>query len=181
MTPRFDPTRAIIYDLAMGQLKDDEGVARLNLPFHLLLRLCEQAGADAAADFAQSLGGELGRRVQDRLGKQTGTADMAAWAEHLGGQLALVGLGGLQIERWGRALVLRMAGAPEGASALLASVLTGALQRGLGRDMAAVAFEDDETIAYLILSRDSAARARNLREAGQGLGQVVEQLHRGAA
>jgi|GEM_PF-495735 len=181
MTPRFDPTRAIVYDLARGQLKDEEGASRLNLPMHLVARLCEQAGEAAASDFAQGLGGEIGRRVADRLGEETGGASVEAWTEHLGGQLALVGLGDVAVERWGRALVLRVSAAPEGASALLDKVLSAALQRALGRDVAAVLFPTDGVASFLVLSPDAADKARSLAKSGSSLAQVVEELHRGAA
>lgn len=181
MTPRFDPTRAIIYDLARGQLKDEEGASRVNLPVSLILRLCEQAGKEATQDFAQSLGSEIGRRVADRMGQSANAASVEAWTEHLGGQLALVGLGDMSVERWGRALVLRVSGAPQGTEELLPTVLTAALQRSLGRDSTALSFNQDEGLALLIVSKDTANRARNLVAQGQGLGQVVEALHQGAA
>jgi len=39
----------------------------------------------------------------------------------------------------------------------------------------------EESVALLVLSPDTARRARALREAGESLGRVVEQLHRGTA
>ncbi len=178
MTPRFDPTRSIIYDLAQGQLRDDEGTARLNVPFHILSRLLTQAGPEGAADFGRGLGGEVGRRIHQRLDPK---ANVTAWAEHLGGHLALLGLGNLRVERWGRALVFRVAGAPEGAQTLIGHVLEGALLRGLGRHVSIVGFEAEGGMAYLALSRDTSSRVRALRSAGESLSEVVQQLHRGAA
>lgn len=181
MTSRFDPTRAIVYDLSRGQLRDDEGQVRLNVPYFLLHRLCEQAGPEAASDFGHALGGDIGRRIRDRMANRADQADVAAWTEHLGGHLALLGLGDLSLERWGRALVIRVVGAPSGASALLSSVVAGALQRGLGRDVQVVTFDVDDAVALLVLSPQTASRARALREAGESLGRVVEQLHQGTA
>lgn len=181
MAARFDPTRAIVYDLARGQLRDDEGAFRLNVPAHLLFRMCEHAGSDATSEFAQSLGAEVGRRIADRLGDDVGRAGLEAWTEHLGGQVALLGLGNLRVERWGKALVLRVSDYPPGSEGLLADVLKGALQRALGKDVGVLSFGDPESTAYLVLSPASAERARGLQAAGQGLGQVVETLHRGAA
>lgn len=181
MTPRFDPTRAIVYDLARGQLRDDEGASRLNLPVHLLVRLCESAGPDAARDFGYSLGDELGRRIADRMGDGRTSASIEDWTEHLGGQLALVGLGNLSIERWGKALVLRVAGIPNGTLSLLESVLSGCIQRGLGRQAAVVGFERGTEAEYLVLSGEAADRARHLARDGASLGHIVEELHKGAA
>lgn len=181
MTPRFDPTRAIVYDLSRGQLRDDEGQPRLNLPYFLLQRLCEHAGSEGTSDFGHALGADIGRKIRDRLGPSVDGADVFVWTEHLGGHLALLGLGNLTLERWGRALVVRVLDAPAGSAALLSSVLAGALQRGLGRDVQVVTFEAEESVALLVLSPETAGRARALREAGESLGRVVEQLHRGTA
>lgn len=177
MTPRFDPTRAIICDLSRGQLRDDEGQPRVNLPYFLLQRLCEHAGGEATSEFGSALGAEIGRRIRDRLGARADQADVAAWAEHLGGHVALMGLGDLSLERWGRALVVRVTGAPAGSAALLSGVVTGALQRGLGRSVELAAFEHEEGLALLVLSPETARRVRALQEAGESLGRVVEQLH----
>ncbi len=181
MIPRFDPTRAIIYDLARGQLRDDEGSSRLNLPAHLLLRLCEHAGKEAASEFSRSLGAELGRRVTDKLGNEKDAANVEVWTEHLGGQLALVGLGDLKVEQWGRALVLRISSPPKGMASIIEGVLEGALQRGLSRKATVIAFERDDQLECLVVSDDTAARVRSLTQSGAGLGQVIEELHKGAA
>ena len=181
MTPRFDPTRAIVYDLACGQLRDDEGASRLNLPTHLLLRLCEHAGEQGTSEFAHALGDDLGRRLADQLGDERTNADIEAWTEHLGGQVALVGLGDLKVEQWGRALVLRISGAPEGTTKILEGVLEGALQRGLSRQTRLVGFDRDGETEFLVLSSDAADRVRSMAQTGAGLGQIVEELHKGAA
>jgi hypothetical protein len=181
MTPRFDPTRAIVYDLARGQLRDDEGASRLNLPVHLLLRLCRHAGPEGSSEFAQALGAELGRRVTDKLGAGKDAANVEVWTEHLGGQLALVGLGDLKVEQWGRALVLRISGPPADMTKILEGILAGALQRGLSRKATAIGFERGNETEFLIVSDDAAGRVRSLAEGGATLGQIVEELHRGAA
>lgn len=178
MTPRFDPTRAIVYDLARGHLRDDEGASRLNLPTHLLLRLCESAGPETARDFAASLGEELGRRIFDRLGDDRLTASIEAWTEHLGGQLALLGLGNLSLEKWGKALVLRVAAIPQGTLTLLEGVLGGAIRRGLGRQVTVVGFLRGDDGEFLVLSEAGAQKARTFAQSGTPLGQVVEELHK---
>ena len=181
MTPEFDPSRAIIFDFARGQMRDDEGSARLNLPAAALVRLCEQAGPEARKDFAQSLGSEMGRRIVAQLGQRASEASLEVWAAHLGGQLALLGLGDLSIEQWGRALVLSVEGAPAGTTEMVGQLLAASLQRALGRDAEVVAFALDERTAYLVVSADTARKVAELVGTGAGLGQVVESLHEGAA
>lgn len=181
MTPRFDPTRAIKFDLARGQMRDDEGTARVNLPAHVLLRLCEQAGESAQKDFAQGLGSDVGRRIVERLGKAMQDASVEAWTEHLGGQLALLGLGDLSIEQWGKALVLVIDGAPQGTASIVGPLLGAAITRASGRSVQLIAFENESSVSYLVVSAEGALHALELMRSGAGLGQVVEQLHRGAA
>src|SRR5690606_9525430 len=104
-------------------LRDEEGTLRLNIPAALLLRLCESAGEAATRDFLSALGTDIGRRIQAALGQDLSAAPIESWAEHLGGQLALLGLGELLIERWGKALVLRVRGAPEELKGLIGVLL----------------------------------------------------------
>ena len=122
MIPRFDPTRAVVFDLTQGQLRDDEGTGRVNVPVEALLRLCAAAGPEAQKDFARGLGSDAGRRVARRLGDNAANLGSEAWVEHLGGELALLGLGNLAFERWGRALVVTVSAAP---AALKPPVATG--------------------------------------------------------
>lgn len=180
-TPRFDPSRSILVDLARGQLRDDEDAARVNLPAHLLSRLCEQAGEHATRDFSSALGTELGRRIKDRLGNAVEKATTEEWVEHLGGQLALVGLGDLSMEQWGKALVLRVVGSPAGLTEVVSGVLCGTLSRALGRNISTVSFESEDGTAFLILTQSAAEKVQKLADAGAGLGEAVDQLHRGAA
>jgi hypothetical protein len=178
MIPRFDPTRAVVFDLAQGQLRDDEGSARLNVPVDSLLRLCEAAGPDAVRDFGQTLGSEVGRRVLRRLGEAAIGASTEAWVEHVGGDLALLGLGSLSVERWGKVLVLAVANSPAGADVLLASVLEGTLQRALGREASAVVLgRGNDTLRLAVLSRRAAERARQWQNEGASWVQLLERLH----
>lgn len=178
MIPRFDPTRAVVFDLVQGQLRDDEGVGRLNVPADALLRLCAAAGSEAARDFGRSLGTELGRRIVRRLGDAAQSASTEAWVEHLGGELALVGLGNMRFESWGKALVASIASFPHGAEALIAAVLEGALQRALGRDVVAVPLgASDETLRLAILHPRAATKVRDWLSTGSSWSQVLERLH----
>jgi hypothetical protein len=178
MIPRFDPTRAVVFDLTRGQLRDDEGNGRLNVPADALLRLCLAAGVEARRDFGRGLGSEVGRRIQRRLGDGAGNVGAEAWVEHLGGELALLGLGNLSFERWGKALVVAVAGAPHGAEELIAALLEGALQRALGRDTAAVVLGTaDDFVRLALLNPQAADRARGWLAEGARWTEVLERLH----
>lgn len=178
MIPRFDPTRAVVFDLSQGQLRDDEGNGRLNVPADALLRLCLAAGAEARRDFGRGLGNEVGRRIRRRLGDGAANIGAEAWVEHLGGELALLGLGNLSFERWGKALVVAVAGAPQGAEELIAALLEGALQRALGRDSAAVVLgQSEDFLRFALLNPEAADRARRWLAEGASWSGVLERLH----
>lgn len=181
MTTRFDPTRAVVFDLARGVLRDDEGHSRLNVPLSLLIRLLTAAGQEAARDFGHGLGAEIGRRVSERLGTERETAGPDVWVEHLGGHLALVGLGNLRAERWGKALVLRVADLPREAESLVGAILEGALLRALGRRAAAIPFAEDDGVAFLVTSEARGSLVADLRAAGRGLGGILDELHKSGA
>lgn len=177
MTQRFDPTRSIRYDLGRGQLRDEEGTLRLNVPASLVLRLCDSAGETATRDFLSALGTDVGRRVQKGLGNELLAAPVEAWAEHLGGQLALLGMGELLVERWGRALVLRVRGAPEELKGLVGVVLEAVLQRALGREVRLPGFSEGADAAFLVVSPGTAEEVYRLAAEGASLLRVVETLH----
>ena len=133
----FNPTHSVRFELGRGRVSIDGTEARLLVPADALLDLCKGAGRDSAKDFGRRLGTEMGRRVAARL---DGTSSVAAIVEHLGGELALAGLGSLGVEVWGRALVFTVNDSPLGGDgdALLSAVLEGALQRALSRDASVV-------------------------------------------
>ena len=179
-TPTFNPAGEVRFDLGRGQISVGGRATRVLLPADALAALCRSAGADALSDFGRKLGTELGRRVRDRLG--SAEASVTAVVEHLGGDLALSGLGSLAIEQWGKALVLRVTDSPLGADGdlLLASVIEGALQRGFGRDASVVPLERSDGAARLLVTSAGAARkVRAWLGEGVGWGDALGRLNAG--
>ena len=120
------------------------------VPVDALAKLCAGAGHESTKDFGRRIGTEIGRRVATRV---PGGGSIHTMVEHLGGELALAGLGSLGVEIWGRALVLTVTASPLGAEGdgLLAAVLEGALQRALGRDAAVIRLERTDDKARLVV------------------------------
>lgn len=178
---RFDPSQAVKFDMGRGRIQLDGPVSRVLVPADALVRLAQAAGTDAARDFGRHLGTEVGRRAAGRFGENATPEEVV---EHLGGDLALVGFGSLSIERWGRALVLVVGGSPFGADgdALLAAVLEGALQRGLGRtvDVVPLVREGDDA-RLLVASASAAGKVRAWLAEGAAWGDVLARLHEGGA
>lgn len=161
MPQPFNPFQALVADLNRGALVVDSN-SRALVPTAALLELCAAAGEEGVRDFGRSLGTEAGRRVASRL-KQLDEANIETMVEHLGGELALMGLGSLEVERWGRALVLGVLGSPfdERGDGLLAAILEGALQRSTGRDVAVVAVDRSKVhIRFAVLTAETAKAVR---------------------
>lgn len=155
---RFDPTHAIRFDFERGRVTRVGASERLLVASDALVSLLKSAGPAAAANFGRQLGTEIGRLVSERF-DSIESASLEEIAEHLGGELALLGLGSLAVEQWGRALVLRFDHCPvarEGAE-LLARVIEGAVQRALSRTVTAVVMASDEDGVRIALLGDQAA------------------------
>jgi hypothetical protein len=170
---RFDPSKAVTFDLTHGLVHLEGAPSRVLVPAEALLALAAAAGAEATATFARTFGEAMGRRVAARFSDQSeqsvsGTP-VEVVVEHLGGELALAGLGSLGLERWGRAAVLVVDQSPLGAAGdgLLEGVLAGAVEAAAGRSVHA-----------LRLGRDG-VRARFLLGGSAGTGRVRAWLAEG--
>ncbi len=180
MSTRFDPARAVKFDLTRGSVTDPGGACVL-VPSSALLELCDSAGAEAVKSFGRGLGTELGRRVQEKVGAN---ATIPELVEHLGGHLALTGLGSLSVERWGKALVVNLESSPGAArgDALVAAVLEGAIQRAFGRDVACVRLHRDaETARFVIVAPDVSAKVQSWVQDGAPWGDALARLHGASA
>ena len=176
----FNPTGAVNFDLAKGRVGLDRACARILVPADTLLDVCHAAGEDALRDFGRRLGSEAGRRVAERLSDAVTTATAQTVVEHLGGDLALVGLGTLGFERWGTALVVTFHNVPFGSGgvALVAAVLEGALQRVFSRDVAAVALgADTDPVRLVVLSPAGGEKVRSWLDEGVSWGDALQRLH----
>lgn len=178
---RFDPSQAVKFDMGRGRIQLGGPAARVLIPSDALLPLLDSAGPEAARDFGRRLGTELGRRAAERFGEG---ASPDSVVEHLGGEAALVGLGSLAFERWGRALLLVITGSPLGASGdgILAAIYEGALQRGLRRTVSIVPLMREADSARLLVASEAAAdKVRGWLAAGEDWGAALAKLHGGAS
>jgi len=178
MSPRFDPSYALEFDLGRGQVRMANAGERLVIPSDALLALCQGANEEAVRDFGRRLGTEAGRALLGRLG-DVGQASLEGVLEHLGGELALMGLGSLGLERWGSALVLSFSHSPLGGAGdlLLGSVLEGAAQRTFGRDVVATKLmRDADHVRFLITGREGADKALGWLSSGVSWGDVLARL-----
>jgi hypothetical protein len=178
----FDPSNAVTFDLAHGRVQLDEVPACVVVPASALAELARAAGREGRAALARALGEPLGRRVARRLGQGDGAlgASVDAVVDHLGGEFAVVGLGSLSLERWGRALLFVFDHSPFDAEGdeLLAAVLDAALEGATGRPVRCVPLMRDGTRVRLLATNERASeRVRAWLGEGLGWGEVLARLH----
>lgn len=181
MATRFNPSGSVSFDLVRGRV--DCGGDHVLVAADALLDLCRAAGDEAVSDFGRRIGTALGRRLAERLGDGASSAGLEEVLDHLGGELALLGLGSLGLERWGRALVLTVDGGPFGQQLdqLLSAVLEGALQRGFGRDCRATKLvRDDRRVRFLITNPASAGKVSEWLGSGVSYGDALARLQHDA-
>ena len=195
--PRFDPTKAVTFDLEHGLVQREGAPPTVLVPHGGLLALCAAAGQEAAAVFGRAVGAAMGGRVALRLLRAEtaestrATASTAgpalvreasidAVVDHLGGELALGGFGSLALERWGRALVLLIDHAPLGAAGdvLLEAILEGAVAAAAGRSVRVLLLGREQTRARFFVGSDVALqRLRGWMAAGTSWGEALVRLH----
>jgi hypothetical protein len=178
MAEPFNPTHAVRFEIARGRVSVDGTEARVLVPAAALGKLCASAGPEGVRDFGRNLGTEIGRRVAARL--DGGAPSVNALVEHLGGDLALAGLGSLTVEIWGRALVIAVTDSPleSDGDLLLASVLEGALQRAMARDTSLVELERaDGRVRFAVLSPKTADGVRKWLGEGVSWGDALARLN----
>ena len=178
---RFDPSKAVTFDLNRGLVHLEGEPARILAPAAALVALADAAGPGATAVFAVTLGESMGRRVADRLeGDGVGAAPVDVVVDHLGGELALAGLGSLALERWGRAVVLVVDHSPLGAEgdALLEGVLAGAIAAAADRAALALRLGRDGVRArFLLGSAAGVAKVQAWLADGVPWGEALVRLH----
>ena len=178
----FDPSKAVTFDLSHGLVHLEGAPSRLLVPAEAPRALADAAGPEAAAAFGRAMGEAMGRRAASRLGAGAGVdeAPVEAVVEHLGGELALAGLGSLGLERWGRALVLVVDQSPLGAAGdgLLGAALAAALEAAAGREVRTLLLGRDAVRArFLVGGSAGVARVEAWLEDGVPWGEALVRLH----
>lgn len=142
VTGRLGPRDGTLsFDLAEGLVRLG-GEARVVLPVSVLLTFVGAATAEARRGFARALGESIGQVATIRMREEDFAAPLAlvdaspeAALSELAAAWALAGLGGLGMERWGRALVMTIDNVPlpRDTDDVLEGILEGALERATGR------------------------------------------------
>jgi hypothetical protein len=190
----FDPKKAVTFDLPNGQVRLTAGPSSLVaedshrgidngraviVPAAALGALAATAGEAAARELGRSIGRALGARVHDRLDVHGGSLD--AVVSELATELAIVGLGTLSLERWGRALVVCISDAPlsgVAGDALLAAAVEGMLASASGRTVCTTPLaRDGQHLRVLVGNVASIERVIGWLAEGVAWGDAITRLH----
>lgn len=178
-TSTFDPTRAVVFDLARGQVALEGGGSLLLVPTDVMATACSQLDATIVRQLGSALGKQAGSRARPRL-PQPGSATLETIIEQLGGELSLGGFGALSMERWGQALVARIEGYPLAAQGqeLLAGFVEGALLALIEREVTAFPLErTPQSLRLLLCSRQAATKVKGWLLSGSSWGDALTMLH----
>jgi hypothetical protein len=182
----FDPSRTVAFDLERGHVALSDGEPHLLVPVGPLLSLLggELDARQLGRHVGVALVGRVAMRFKDRHGTTPRDAIRAASLETvvdlLGGELALLGLGNLRVERWGRAMlfVLDPCALDARADTMVAGIFEGALTSVADREVAAVVVDRAErNVRVLAGSVGPMARAEALVRRGAFFTEIITALH----
>lgn len=183
----FNPNEAVTFDLAYGHVHMDGAPTRVIVPADALVALCRAAGEDEAAAMGHAIGDGIGRRIAVRIAG--GDDDRVAAVRktsieevvnQLAGEIAVIGIGSLSAERWGKALVFIVDQSPLGEEGdeLLATILQSALAVLVGQQARVLRLHREGVRArFLTVSGAVVEAVRARLERGEDWGSVLAALH----
>ncbi|HEX2732590.1 MAG TPA: hypothetical protein VHM70_13350 [Polyangiaceae bacterium] len=188
MAESFDMSGALRFDLARGRVTVAGIASRVVLPVEALSLLCREVEEPQLSSFGHGVGNEVGRRVAERLAGGMSNVSTEQMVEHLGGELALMGLGSLSVEFWGRALVLVVVDSPlvfgdggqpsDGGDRLLSSILEAALVRATSRQLSVVPLtRSDNTVRFVVCNQAAKTHVMEWLNEGCHYGEALARLN----
>jgi hypothetical protein len=181
----FDPTSAVRFDLARGSVLGPGEERQVLLSCAALDDLIVVAGPDAAASVARAMGTTIGKRVAQRLGGSRGVRESALdrVIPELAGELSVVGIGVVTLERWGRAIVVAIENPAVSHLPFLSAMVEGVLEAATDAPVRCAPLGRDEDIARILVAGDAAiARARDMLARGAQWFEVLARVQsRGGA
>ena len=192
MPETFDMSGALRFDLARGRVTVGSDASGVLLPVDALAAVCRHLDAEGLKDLGRGWGNELGRRVASRLSSSMANVTTAQMVDHLGGELALAGLGSLSVEFWGHALILAVSDSPlrfgdvgsakpESGDRVLGAILEGALTRATGRDVrVATLTRIDAIVRYVACNEAAKEKIEALLAEGCHYGEALARLNEAA-
>ncbi len=177
---QFDPVGFFEFDHAEGSVAARGGPRVIVLSDTALAPLVSAAVRNGDLKAVRRLGRTLGHLVAGSLPADAASLRTPDVLSHAAGVLGLFGWGRLHLERWGPALVARLAKPPaldEGHLAV-AALLGGLFSELGGQDVACVPVGHDGS-TFVLLHPSVAEEVWNWAREGAPLGDIVARLTRG--
>lgn len=173
---QFDPEGYYAFNMTRGEVHTRSGDRVLVLSGDAVGPLISTAVKHGDLTAVRALGRKVGEQALDSLGSGAMDASPEAVATHAGGVLAMLGWGRLHLERWGKALVVRVTGAPEldGPHLGMAALLGGMLSALGGRDIACVPVGNEGQ--FLVVAPSVAEQVWAWAKESPQIGAVVARL-----
>jgi hypothetical protein len=176
----FNPAQSVRFDLAHGAVRDGGDDRLLLVPLTALMELVDAAPLAAVEAMGRALGSAIGRRAAARIEDAAGSS-LEDFVTQLAGEAALVGVGVLGVERWGRALVVVLEDSPL-RDAIVAPLVGAALEAASRRKVASLLLSRDPQTARVLVSSDRAVgRVREWIGSGVLWGDAIAKLHGGGS
>ncbi|MEM6957021.1 MAG: hypothetical protein AAF411_11485 [Myxococcota bacterium] len=171
----FDPGGFYEFDLGAGAVRTRDGERVVLVAPEVLRPLVAAAAERGDLTPLRNFGNGLARHAKSSLGGGAGGASPEAVLRHASAVVALFGLGVLDLERWGKALVFRLTESPEldEKHLAVAAFLGGFVSELTGQDIACVPVGDDR---FLVTHPSSADRVWALSRGGSSLADIVAVL-----
>lgn len=179
------------FDLEKGQVELADGEPQLMVPASALASML--AGHSGGRTLGRAIGVSAMGRVAMRMARgpsvegdgrrareKIRAAALETIVELLGGELAIVGLGNLRVERWGEALLFVLDPHPlDGrANELVCGVFEGALASVTEREVVALVIDRAENqLRVLVANKKAIARAQRMVAGGAFFTEIVSKLH----
>ena len=172
----FDPAAYYTFDLAVGAVRNRHGDRVLVFSADAVGPLVATAARHGDLTSVRTFGKRMGEYAAQSLSADAGSSAPELVLNHASGTLSLLGWGQLSLERWGRALVLRLDGAPDldGGRLGLAALLGGLFTSLGGQDVACVPV--GEASRFIVVHPQVAETVWTWTKEGAGLPEVVARL-----
>jgi hypothetical protein len=174
---QFNSKGAVTFDLRQGAVTAQTPERLVLVGASALDAVCKDLDSAAIAALGHNIGRAAGERVAAAHGGvvQVQKQGLGSVLSHIAGELALRGVGLLNVERWGRALLMVFEHASLNNRALLAAIVEAAVSAASGKSVSTVALSGSP-VRILVGSAATAERAQLLTEEGFGYRDVLTKL-----
>jgi hypothetical protein len=177
---QFNPKGAVTFDVRQGSVTAQSDERLVLVSAAAIDAACKDLESTAIAALGHSIGRAAGERVAATHGgiEEAQKQGLGSILNHIAGELAVRGVGVLNVERWGRALLMVFDHASLSNRQLLAAIVEAAVTAASGKSVSTVSLSASP-VRILVGNAATAERAYALTEEGFGYREVLVKLQEG--